>query len=293
MTKLSIIILSFNTKDLIEKCLQSIALHYKKALGSGEIEILVVDNASQDGSVALLESLATKNKYLTIIENGQNLGFARGANRGAKHAQGRNLFFLNSDTVVKDAGLLKMVDFLEKHEDIAVLGGALKNQDGSRQPSVGKFYHLQETVAMLLGAERYGLLRQSPNKVTETDWVSGASFMIKKDVFLKLNGFDENFFMYMEDMEFCLRVTQLGKRIVFFPDVEIIHQNQGSSSRTFAIIQIYKGLLYFYKKHKPSWEYSLIRITLLVKALMGVIIGIITRNTYLLTTYRKAFAIAL
>lgn len=290
--KLSIIIVTFNTKTLTSRCLESIIKIYKKELQNGEYEIIVVDNASTDGSVNEIKnqfaSWRTKIKNLSVIENKENMGFSAGNNIGAKHAKGENLLFLNSDCILQDDGLLRMVDTISSDKSIGILGGKLMNNDGSEQLSAGKFYSLKYVLLMLLGFEKMGLFRFSPKDLRPVDWVSGACLMIKKDIFKKLQGFDENIFMYMEDMELCFRVKKLGLKVIFFSDIKIKHLSFGSSSRSFAVQSIYKGLLYFYKKHKTTKEFIFVKFLLTMKAYAAIIVGIITKNKYLITTYTKA-----
>lgn len=294
MTGLSIIVLSYNTKNLTIKCLRSISNQYKKQLEDDDFEIIVVDNASSDNTVATIDKqLSANNKnYLKIIQNRENYGFSKGNNIGTKKAKGEYLLFLNSDTEVQDAGLFGMVEFLEGHRVVGILGGRLRNNDGSLQKSAGAFYTLFNVFLMLFGGERTGMLRRSPFHISQVDWVSGAFMMIRQELFEKLKGFDENFFMYIEDMEICFRAKKLGFSTYFYPDVSVLHKELGSSNRTFAIVNIYKGLLYFYKKHKTRFEYQLLRGLLLMKALLMVFLGSIVRNTYLISTYKKALKVS-
>lgn len=116
--------------------------------------------------------------------------------------------------------------------------------------------------------------------------------MIRREVFRKLEGFDRNIFMYVEDMELCFRVKKLGYNIVFSPESSLYHAEYGSSNRTFAIINIYKGILYFYKKHKP-WQYLIVKVLLAAKALVAICIGVLTNNSYLKDTYRQGLRLSI
>lgn len=291
MPLLSIIILSYNTKELILKCVRSLVYQYKRQLGQGEFEIIVVDNASTDDSIKeIKKSFDFAQDKIFIIENSENFGFSKGNNVGAKHARGKYLLFLNSDTEVQDRGLLGMVDFLDGHDEIGILGGRLQSENGSTQRSVGHFLNLFSTFLVLFGGERIGVVRFRPRLKKKVDWVSGASLMIRSKLFEKLGGFDENIFMYLEDVELCFRAKKMGYQTWFYPDISILHKEHGSSDRTFAILHIYKGLLYFYKKHKTPLEYSVLRILLMLKTTIALGIGVITKNKYLTNTYTKALA---
>ena len=314
MVDLSIIILNYNTKDLTVNCINAVYEQYEDELKKGEFEIIVVDNASTDGSVREIKELTGEkvngsNKLtgsnvnglkgdkrfniltpnsLTVIESGENLGFAKGCNLGAKNSNGKYLLFLNSDTQIKDKGFLRMLEFIKVNGKIGILGGKLKTSKGKNQPSAGKFYTLLNLLITLLGGERLGLLKKSPAKISKADWVSGACLMVKKEVFEKVGGFDEELFMYMEDMELCFKAKRAGYLTYFYPDISLLHMEQGSSNRTFAIIHIYEGILHFYKKYMPHWQYGIAKSMLYSKALFIKNIGKIVHNKYYVNTYEKA-----
>lgn len=287
MTNLSIIILNYNTKDLLNSCIQSLFLYYNEQIENDLFEIVVVDNDSQDESVKFIKQQPWFSK-IKLVQNKENVGFSKGENSGVHHAKGKYLLFLNSDTLMQDKGLIDMVIYLEKQVTIGILGGRLQNMDGSFQASAGVFYTLPNVLFLLMGAERFGHLRYSPKKVQEVDWISGAMMMVEKKFFESLGGFDERIFMYMEDMELCFRVKQRGKTVVFYPMCTVKHISHGSSNRNFAIVQIFKGLLYFYKKHTNSIEYSIVKGLLLAKAVLLIFIGTVTGKKLLKERYAKA-----
>ena len=288
MIILSIIILSYNTKDLTLRCVESVAKQYEKELEEKRMEIIVVDNDSADDSVSILLGLKKKTSNVSIIQNKENVGFAKGCNIGSKAAKGKYVLFLNSDTQVEDDGFIQMVKFLEKSPKVAILGGKLENNNGSIQRSCGKFYNLFNLVIMLLGLERLGFLRSSPDTIQKVDWVSGACMMVRSDVFKKLTGFDEKFFMYMEDMEICFRAQKLGFSTYFYPHLDLKHKSWGSSNRAFAIINIYRGILHFYSKHKNPFEYIIAKTLLVTKAEILILVGFLIFNKSLIERYRKA-----
>jgi GT2 family glycosyltransferase len=285
---LSVIILNYNTKDLTVSCIESLLKEYKKEIEDKELEIVLVDNNSKDTSVPAFKKFGLQIK---LIESSENLGFSNGCNLGASAAKGDFLLFLNSDTEVKDNGFLKMVEFLNGNEKIGILGGKLRNIDNSIQNSCGKFYSLFNLFLLLLGFERFGYLRFSPKESRRVDWVSGASLMMKESIFKDIGGFEKNLFMYMEDQELCFKAKLKGFDTFFYKDVEIIHKERGSSNRAFAIINIYKGIKFFYKKHKPVWQYLIAIFLLKTKALILVVLGKIINNKYLNSTYGEALKI--
>lgn len=290
MIKLSIVTLSYNTRDLTLTCLGSIASKYKKELNEGGLEIIVVDNNSSDDSIKSIKAAFFGAKYLTLIENRDNLGFGRGCNLGAKAAKGEYILFLNSDTEILDKGFLNMIKFLEENPKVAILGGKLENSNGTLQPSVGKFYNLFNLLIMLLGLERFGFLKSSPKRIQKVDWVSGACMMVRRDVFEKLLGFDSKFFMYVEDMEICYRAQKLGLNSYFYPGLKLKHQSLGSSDRSFAIINIYRGILHFYSKHRSYPEYLIAKALLALKAIILILVGFIILNKDLRNRYGRAMS---
>lgn len=281
----SVIILSYDTQELLKNCLTSV----KKHLQGVDHEVIVVDNASSDQSAHMV-----KKEFPTVrlIENSENVGFAKGVNIGAKKAKGAYLLLLNSDITMDDDNTEKMIQFMDTHPRVAVVGGDLMNSDGSTSKSHGAFYSLGSVFAMLF---HEGRRAQERKKIAESevDWVSGGYMLIRKSVFDTIGGFDEHFFMYMEDMEFCYRIKKSGYTVIYFPSSRVAHKGQGSSNRGFAVIQIYKGLKYFYKKHKSLPENIALSFLLFIKGISAYSIGVLTNNMYLKDTYGKALQIAL
>lgn len=275
----SIIILSYNTKSILQECLTSLFSKIDK-----KTEVIVIDNASSDDSVAMVKTLFPQVK---VVANKENAGFAKGINLGATKATGEYLLFLNSDTTITTS-LLTLERNFHSNPNIAVVGGQLLYPDGKKQRSFGSFYDLRSVTTMLVRGDTGEIRRQANTKPFEVDWVSGGFMMVRRKMFEEIKGFDEHFFMYIEDMELCYRMKKKGYSIVFDPNVTVTHIGQGSSNRTFAIIHIYKGLLYFYKKHKTSQEYAILKTLLRGKAMSAICIGFLTRNNYLVDTYKKA-----
>ena len=143
-------------------------------------------------------------------------------------------------------------------------------------------------ILLLLGLQRFGLLDKSPKTIQKVDWVKGGLLMIRKNDFEKLQGLMKTFLCILKIWNLCYRARFSGKNIYFYPDVMVLHKDQGSSSKTFAIVNIYKNLLYFYKKHRSVYEYNLLKLVLLAKAKSLVDVGNITNNSYLKETYSKA-----
>ena len=285
---LSIITLNYKKADLTKNCLNSLIQQFHQELDGNKIEIIVVDNNSQDGSVDKLTKTFLSQKNIRIVKSAENGGFGKGNNLGASKAKGDYLLFLNNDTTVTDKSLLEMAQYVHEHPEISICGGQLVNADGTLQASTGTFYHLFAVFLLLLGFQKFGLLDVSPKDVSQVDWVKGGLLMIKKGVFDKLHGFDERIFMYTEDMDLCFRAYKSGIPVYFYPFVKVTHAEHGSANRSFAIVNIYKGLLYFYKKHKNYLEYLLVKTLLLSKAYMVILLGTLMNRSDLVKTYKQA-----
>ncbi len=277
--KVSIIILSYNTEKLLELCLASIEKHIEIPH-----EIIVVDNASTDTSVPMLKK---KFSQVKVIENQQNLGFAKGVNQGAGEAKGEYLWFLNSDAELFQDVASQLVRVMESDNTIGVVGGVLKNRDGSLQRSFSKFYDLMPAALLIFGGDKVELLGYT-EKDRDVDWVSGGCMMVRADVFRQAQGFDESYFMYLEDMDLCKRIHDLGYRVVIVPSASVMHIGQGSSNRSFAIINIYKGLDLYYKKNKGTVQQLTLRLLLRSKAALAISIGVLTGKKDLVMTYKNA-----
>ena len=279
MAQVSIIILTYNSAKYIKDLLKSLKDFAK------DQEIIIVDNDSKDETV----KLSRKFDEIKVFETGKNLGFAKGINFGAEKAKGDFLLFINPDAVFRKGKLEDLISVFEKNEKVGVVGGKLIDYHGKEEKSAGKFFNFFETITLALGLDEKFNLRLSPREVSKVDFVSGGFMMVEANLFKKLGGFDEKFFMYVEDMEFCYRVKKEGREVYFSPDVIISHAGQGSSNKTFAVVNIYKGILYFFKKHKSILEYVIIKLIFCSKAIALYLLGIILNNSYYKNTYKEAF----
>ncbi len=287
---LSIVTLNYKRHQLTIDCMQSLYEVFKHEFEFDDIELIIVDNDSQDGSVHAMKKEIKEKAYknMHVIANPSNSGFGAGCNLGAKSAKGKYILFLNNDTIVKDHGVFAMAKYMDEHKEVAILGGQLRNFDGTLQASTGKFYTLGYAALLLAGGQRYGMLDKSPDGIEKVDWVKGGLMMIRKTAFDALGGFDEKIFMYTEDMEICYRAHLAGKDVYFYPDVLVLHKEHGSTNKTFAIVNIYKNLLYFYKKHRSPTEYKIVKAMMVTKAKSLIRLGKVTNKPYLVETYTKA-----
>ncbi len=281
---LSIIIPSFNTKDLLGRCLDSVQANFEKS--SITYEIIVVDNASTDGSTKLL-----KTKYPRVIKifNTINVGYGKANNQGIQKANGRFILLLNSDIEVLDGAIEKLYQFSNDHPDVFV-GGKLMNTDTSPQASCGPMYTLPVVFLMLFAkGDTLGITRSSPKEIRKTGWVSGACLMGTKKMFMDVGLFDEGIFMYMDEIEFLYRAKQKGYTTFFYPDARFIHAGAASSGdRKQPVVNIYRGLLYFYHKHRSIMEERVLRVMLFMKAYAALFVGRLTGKKQLVTIYEQA-----
>ncbi|MDO9028690.1 MAG: glycosyltransferase family 2 protein [Candidatus Roizmanbacteria bacterium] len=291
---LSIVIVSYNTKKITEACLESVNRSLEKT--KIKYEIVVIDNGSHDGSPQLLETMSQDNhNNLVYKQTDQNLGFGKGTNLGVKITQGKYILLLNSDTIVLNRAIEKLYNFYLKNEkQVHFLGAKLLNRDLTSQPSACRFFTLPVVFAtLLLKGDYWGLTRSSPNKFCQVDWVSGACIMTTKKLYQRLNGFDKNIFMYMEEVDLLYRAKKLGLNTFFYPEAKIIHLGSASSSgKTFPILQVYRGFIFFYKKHYSVFHLLMLHIILKSKAVIAYLIGKIKNDSYLIKTYGEAFKLA-
>jgi GT2 family glycosyltransferase len=225
---LSIIIVNFNSYPYLRNCLDSI---FKFTSGI-EFEVLVVDNGSTDNSFGQLLELERITR-MSLIEAGENKGFGTANNIGAKRACGKYLLFLNPDTELVDNSIFDFYQFLEQSDVwIAACGGRLVNPDGSYAVSFGNFPSLFQQFSDI-GFRRLYMkyynrkLSISPpcdfNEPKSVGYISGADLFIRKSVFDQIGGFDEDYFMYYEDTDLCLRLQKSGYQSFIIPSVSIIH----------------------------------------------------------------------
>ncbi len=284
--ELSVVIVSFNTKELLRHCLTSLLASLRRWQLAAEI--IVIDNVSTDGTREMLQG-----EFPTIrtIFNRENVGFGRANNQGIKLAKGEYVLLLNSDTVTLNNAIGKLLDFAHSHPQ-SFVGPKLVNSDRSPQTSCGPFFTLPVVFAALfLRGDRFGLTRWSPTRVQQVDWVSGACLLGKRALFLDDLLFDENIFMYMEEIDLLYRASQKGIKTYFYPGSQVIHVGSASSptKRKGPVLNIYRGLLYFYKKHYRPWQLRILKVLLKLKAQMALIVGILTGDEYLKSTYAEAY----
>jgi N-acetylglucosaminyl-diphospho-decaprenol L-rhamnosyltransferase len=273
---LSVLIVNWNVAPLLRRCLTSIAtspgISLWAAKGTLQTEIIVVDNASSDGS---LEMLTHEFPWARVIPNPVNVGFTRANNQALAHARGRYVLFLNPDTEVVGDALLIMVRYMEAHPDVGALGPQLRYPDGRIQPSRRRFPTLATAFleSTLLhqwwpdnpAARQYYLADSPDNLEQDVDWLVGACLLVRRKAIEQVGGFDERYFMYSEELDWCRRARAVGWRIVYLPTAQVIHHEGSSSEQAMAARHIHfntSKVLYFQKYH-GRWIAELVRLFLL------------------------------
>ncbi|MCJ7740906.1 glycosyltransferase family 2 protein [Candidatus Microgenomates bacterium] len=297
--KLSIVIVSFNTCGLLEKCLNSVYQSIAAGGLSASTEVIVVDNASRDGSLQMVEEKFPK---VRLIKNKKNLGFAAGNNQGIKSAKGDYYLLLNSDTELLKDTLKLLLGEMEKNASLGVVGSKLLNKDNTIQPSAGFFpdltrvflwmTFLDDLLSRFVAIHPYHVENGNfYDKKQEVDWVTGACFLISRKAVEKAGLLDEGIFMYGEEVEWCYRIKKAGYQVEYFPQASIYHYKGQSAVRAegAGIDQEYLAVIYFYKKHQPSWKLPIVKLLLALGALLRLFVfGIIGRYRGRVSFYAKA-----
>ncbi len=257
--RLSVIIVSWNTCQLLDRCLTTLFTELKgQQLFFQGAEIFVVDNASADGSVDMVEQ---KYPQVHLISNKENLGFARANNQALNVASGQYILLLNPDTEVRPGSITVLVDFLDKHQQAGVVAPQLINTDGSIQLSCRAFPSFAGMFFELTGLSRlmpagsswrnYKMLDWAHNSLRQVDQPEGACLLIKRAVFDQVGLFDEDYFMLFEEVDWCYRVKQAGWEIWFTPAARIVH-HMGQAIKQVKIKMIlssHRGMYRFWQKH--------------------------------------------
>ncbi|MGI5837227.1 MAG: glycosyltransferase family 2 protein [Chloroflexota bacterium] len=256
LVRLSTIIVSWNTRDLLERCIKSVLASIPESIQS---EIIVVDNASTDGSPEMVRSRFPE---VSLLVNDRNVGFAEANNQAIRKSAGEYLLLLNPDTEIVGEAIPEMLRFIDQRPDIAVLGPKLLNPDGSVQSSRRSFptkatAFLESTVLQRLlpnhpALQRYYAMDRSDEVVQEVDWLVGACLMVRSEAVKTVGLLDEGFFMYSEELDWCRRLVDAGWKVMYLPSARVIHYGGQSSDQYLFGRHIrfqYSKCRYFEKHH--------------------------------------------
>jgi GT2 family glycosyltransferase len=255
---LSIIVVNYNTAHLLDEMFAAV----DGAVGSLAVQKIVVDNASRDGSAALLSE---RHPDVELIVNSENVGFGRANNQALPRARGRYLLLLNTDAFVSAGGIERTVRFLDAHPDVSALGVRLVGRDGALQPSCryfptpwNEFLVRTGLDRVFRGARLVDDMRWDHASVRECDWVPGCYLLLRKEVVDRIGLFDPRFFLYYEEVDHCRAEKANGGRIVYYPDTTVVHIGGESAKsdaeltaggRQISALQIESALLYYRKHH--------------------------------------------
>ena len=283
---LSILIVSWNVRELLRKCLYSV-ISNQYSVSSNQTpdsslntehcslntEVIVVDNASSDGSVEMLRS---EFPNVHLIGNSENVGFTRANNQALAMAQGRYLFLLNPDTEVGPGALSALVAYMDAHPRVGMIGPQLRYGDGSIQSSRRRFptlataflesTKLQQWFPHNRVLTHYYMRDTDDSATQEVDWINGSAMFTRREVYDQVGGLDEAFFMYSEELDWCFRIKQAGWQIVYLPSAQITHYEGKSSEQVVAKRDIYfhSSKIRFFRKYHGALVAQVLRAFLLM-----------------------------
>jgi GT2 family glycosyltransferase len=249
--KLSILIVSWNTRTLLEQCLASI---YTPA-PPFPFEVLIVDNASSDGSPAMIRERFPQAK---LIENRDNPGFARANNQAIHRSAGEYVLLLNPDTIVRPGGLAELVRFLDERPEAGAAGPRLLNPDGTLQvsafprPTLFREFWFLFHLDRFYPLARYPLSRWGGEEPKEVEILMGACLLLRRKVLDQVGPLDEDFFIYSEEVDLCTRVRRGGWRLYWTPRAEVVHYGGQSTQQVAAemFLRLYQGKILYFRKHQ-------------------------------------------
>lgn len=275
MVKLSIIILSFNTRKTTQSCLEHL-LRSLKNIKAFNSQIIVVENGSDDGSVNMLYEVKQTYKKagldFDLILNKKNLGFTKGNNQGFSIAKGEYILYLNSDVLVTEVSFENLLEYLDANSKVGVLTVEVNLAEGGIDKASHRgFPTVWNAVCYFLGLEKligknngilarifggYHLTHLDFNSIHEIDSPTGAFFLTRKDIVVKLRGFDERFFMYGEDLDLAYRIKEEGYKVIYYPKYKVTHlkrmsglMHENYQTRAVTKRYFYEAMKIFYKKH--------------------------------------------
>jgi GT2 family glycosyltransferase len=275
MNDLSIIIVSWNCRDFLEQCLQSL----RDSGFCAPYEVIVVDNSSSDGTAALV---GQRFPEVRLFVNADNVGFAAANNQGMRRSSGRYILLLNPDTTVLPGVLDGLLQFMDSHPESTVAGPVLLKSDRTPQNAGVRFPTNGNILAEALFLDRlfprsrlfgrHKELYEDPSKPREIDVVHGAAMMVRREALGMAGGLDEDFFVYFEETDWCWRIKEAGGRVHYSAIGSIIHHG-GSETGHYderRLVYYHRSLLHFYRKHYAWWRLLLLRPILLLRSLIRI-----------------------
>ena len=284
MLDVSIIIVNWNGKELLRKCLD----HVVSTTQQVTYEVIVVDNASSDGSQAMVREAFPS---VRLIENSDNCGFARANNQGIVVSQGRYVLLLNSDAFVQENTIDAMVAFMDEHPEGGMSGCKLLFEDGQLQPSCFAFPTIRSELYIALHLDkffprsrefgRYRMTYWDFNDVREVDVILGAFMLVRREAVDVVGLMDKSYFMYSEEFDWCFRFKASGWKILYNPEVDAIHLWGGSSKQVPAqtLIRMYQSRIQFFRQHYGKLSTEVYKLIIGWNCTLRIILGVILSAT--------------
>lgn len=277
---LSIILLNWNTRDLLKGCLESL---YRTTKGLS-CEVIVADNGSTDGS---LDMVRKGFPGVRVIEHGENLGFTRGYNQVLREINTPYVLLLNTDTVLLEGAVEGMLNFLKERPDVGIVAPQYLNADGTKQNSIANFPTLatellNRSLLRLLLPGWYPGKRQDYTEPLEVESVVGAAPMLRQEAFREVGFFDEDYFAFLEETDLCFRLRKAGWRCFHLPALKVHHLGGGASKKKIRLettIEYYCSLYKFFRKHRGAFSYWTLRVFRPIKILINLfllVLGLLT-----------------
>ncbi len=268
---LSVIIVNWNTRDLVMESLSSLYA----VTGGFSIEVFVVDNGSSDGSV---EAIRAAYPGVILVENNKNIGFARANNEALRRARGKYLLLLNTDVILQEHTVAALLEFMEKTPRAGIGGAQLLNPDGTKQNSFDNFptllsEGLNKSLFKKLFPKRFPSKRLTFSLPLEVESVIGACMMVRREAVDEVGPMDEDYFLFMEETDWCFRMRERGWRVYLIPQARAVHLQGGTAGRVKAQakIEYYRSRYLFFKKNRSSFHVGVLGGMLLLKLSMSLL----------------------
>jgi len=262
---LSIIIVNWNTKDLLIPCLTSIP----RMMQGFKMEIFVIDNDSRDGSVSEVKKTFP---FVYLIENEKNLGFAKAANQGLKKASGEYALLLNPDTRLKGETIERLISFMDQHLEAGLVGAQLLNADGSKQNSIANFPSLatellNKSLLRWLFPKSFPGKEEDYSEPIEVESVIGACMMVRREAMDQVGLLDEHYFLFLEETDWCYRMKKAGWKVYHVPQAEVYHFQGKSAEREKerARVEYFRSRYHFFRKNRGNLQWFILFIGLLIR----------------------------